>query len=48
MNIKSFGELVGLTKKTFTGNAAIAGMTEDLKLEGNQLNVAVTVFYSTS
>lgn len=23
-------------------------MTEDLKLEGNQLNVAVTVFYSTS
>ena len=23
-------------------------MTEDLKLEGNQLNIAVTVFYSMS
>lgn len=29
------------------GNAAVAGMTTDLGLEGNQLNVAVTVFYGT-
>ncbi|KAK7746105.1 hypothetical protein SLS62_009565 [Diatrype stigma] len=29
------------------GNAAVAGMTTDLNLEGNQLNVAVTVFYVT-
>lgn len=28
-----------------TGNAAIAGMNEDLNLTGNRLNVAVTVFY---
>lgn len=27
------------------GNAAIAGMNEDLNLTGNRLNVAVTVFY---
>ena len=28
-----------------SGNAAIAGMNEDLNLTGNRLNVAVTVFY---
>jgi MFS family permease len=30
-----------------TGNAAIAGMNEDLNLTGNRLNVAVTLFYVT-
>ena len=29
------------------GNAAIAGMNEDLGLTGNRLNVAVTLFYVT-
>lgn len=29
------------------GNAAIAGMSEDLNLTGNRLNVAVTLFYVT-
>lgn len=29
------------------GNAAIAGMNEDLDLVGNRLNVAVTLFYVT-
>jgi MFS family permease len=29
------------------GNAAIAGMNEDLNLTGNRLNVAVTLFYVT-
>lgn len=28
-----------------TGNAAIAGMNEDLQLTGDKLNVAVTLFY---
>ena len=31
----------------YVGNAAIAGMTEDLNLTGNRLNVAVTLFYVT-
>lgn len=30
------------------GNAAIAGLNEDLNLDGNKLNVAVTVFYGKS
>lgn len=32
---------------SYLGNAAIAGMTEDLDLTGNRLNVAVTLFYVT-
>lgn len=39
--------LVAYLDRSNIGNAAIAGMTEDLGLTGNNLNVAVTVFYGT-
>ncbi|CZT25765.1 related to permease of the major facilitator superfamily [Ramularia collo-cygni] len=39
--------LVSYLDRSNIGNAAIAGMTEDLGLDGNKLNVAVTVFYVT-
>ncbi|CCF39072.1 major facilitator superfamily transporter [Colletotrichum higginsianum] len=39
--------LVAYLDRSNIGNAAIAGMTEDLELTGNRLNVAVTVFYVT-
>lgn len=39
--------LVAYLDRSNIGNAAIAGMTEDLNLTGNKLNVAVTVFYVT-
>lgn len=37
--------LVAYLDRSNIGNAAIAGMNEDLDLTGNRLNVAVTVFY---
>ncbi|EQB49617.1 major facilitator superfamily transporter [Colletotrichum gloeosporioides Cg-14] len=39
--------LVAYLDRSNIGNAAIAGMNEDLNLTGNRLNVAVTVFYVT-
>ncbi|KAI1075416.1 major facilitator superfamily transporter [Whalleya microplaca] len=39
--------LVAYLDRSNIGNAAIAGMTEDLALTGNKLNVAVTLFYVT-
>ncbi|USW51509.1 Putative major facilitator superfamily, MFS transporter superfamily [Septoria linicola] len=39
--------LVSYLDRSNIGNAAIAGMSEDLNLSGSQLNVAVTVFYVT-
>ncbi|ETS82371.1 hypothetical protein PFICI_04247 [Pestalotiopsis fici W106-1] len=39
--------LVAYLDRSNIGNAAIAGMTDDLNLIGNQLNVAVTLFYVT-
>ncbi|KAI5918379.1 major facilitator superfamily transporter [Camillea tinctor] len=39
--------LVAYLDRSNIGNAAIAGMTEDLELTGNRLNVAVTLFYVT-
>ncbi|KAI4594982.1 hypothetical protein KJ359_007233 [Pestalotiopsis sp. 9143b] len=39
--------LVAYLDRSNIGNAAIAGMTEDLDLIGNRLNVAVTLFYVT-
>ncbi|KAF7195009.1 putative transporter C11D3.18C [Pseudocercospora fuligena] len=39
--------LVSYLDRSNIGNAAIAGMNEDLHLDGNKLNVAVTVFYVT-
>ncbi|GIZ48008.1 hypothetical protein CKM354_001108300 [Cercospora kikuchii] len=39
--------LVAYLDRSNIGNAAIAGMNEDLNLTGSQLNVAVTVFYVT-
>ncbi|ORY59120.1 major facilitator superfamily transporter [Pseudomassariella vexata] len=39
--------LVAYLDRSNIGNAAIAGMTDDLDLIGNRLNVAVTVFYVT-
>ncbi|KAF2013949.1 major facilitator superfamily transporter [Aaosphaeria arxii CBS 175.79] len=39
--------LVAYLDRANIGNAAIAGMNEDLKLTGNKLNVAVTLFYVT-
>ncbi|EUC42069.1 hypothetical protein COCMIDRAFT_104518 [Bipolaris oryzae ATCC 44560] len=39
--------LVAYLDRSNVGNAAIAGMNEDLNLTGNRLNVAVTLFYVT-
>ncbi|KAF2850334.1 major facilitator superfamily transporter [Plenodomus tracheiphilus IPT5] len=39
--------LVAYLDRSNIGNAAIAGMNEDLDLTGNRLNVAVTLFYVT-
>ncbi|KAF1354183.1 major facilitator superfamily transporter [Lizonia empirigonia] len=39
--------LVAYLDRSNIGNAAIAGMNEDLDLVGNRLNVAVTLFYVT-
>ncbi|KAI0128270.1 major facilitator superfamily transporter, partial [Xylariales sp. AK1849] len=39
--------LVAYLDRSNIGNAAIAGMTTDLDLYGNRLNIAVTVFYVT-
>ncbi|KAI4939261.1 uncharacterized protein J4E92_000545 [Alternaria infectoria] len=39
--------LVAYLDRSNIGNAAIAGMNEDLGLTGNRLNVAVTLFYVT-
>lgn len=39
--------LVAYLDRSNIGNAAIAGMNEDLHLTGNRLNVAVTLFYVT-
>ncbi|KAI1774976.1 major facilitator superfamily transporter [Hypoxylon cercidicola] len=39
--------LVAYLDRSAIGNAAIAGMSEDLDLTGDRLNVAVTVFYVT-
>ncbi|KAJ4303735.1 hypothetical protein N0V90_002636 [Kalmusia sp. IMI 367209] len=39
--------LVAYLDRANIGNAAIAGMNEDLNLTGNRLNVAVTLFYVT-
>ncbi|EUC38401.1 hypothetical protein COCVIDRAFT_33723 [Bipolaris victoriae FI3] len=39
--------LVAYLDRSNIGNAAIAGMNEDLNLTGNRLNVAVTLFYVT-
>ncbi|KAL8410127.1 hypothetical protein RB596_000004 [Gaeumannomyces avenae] len=39
--------LMAYLDRSNIGNAAIAGMTEDLELTGDRLNVAVTVFYVT-
>ncbi|KAH9903532.1 major facilitator superfamily transporter [Xylariomycetidae sp. FL2044] len=39
--------LVAYLDRSNIGNAAIAGMVEDLELTGNRLNVAVTLFYVT-
>ncbi|KAI1496466.1 major facilitator superfamily transporter [Biscogniauxia marginata] len=39
--------LVAYLDRSNIGNAAIAGMTEDLELTGNRLNIAVTLFYVT-
>ncbi|TPX12396.1 uncharacterized protein E0L32_006808 [Thyridium curvatum] len=39
--------LVAYLDRSNIGNAAIAGMTEDLHLDSGKLNVAVTVFYVT-
>jgi hypothetical protein len=33
--------------RTNLGNAKIAGMAEDLKLEGHRYNIALTVFFIT-
>jgi MFS family permease len=44
---KTIEQLFQLNRLTFAGNAAIAGMNEDLDLTGNRLNVAVTLFYVT-
>lgn len=45
MTLKLF---LNVRLNNYIGNAAVAGMTTDLKLEGNQLNIAVTVFYGMS
>ncbi|SMQ51012.1 unnamed protein product [Zymoseptoria tritici ST99CH_3D7] len=39
--------LMSYLDRSNIGNAAIAGLNEDLNLDGNKLNVAVTVFYVT-
>ncbi|KAF2174077.1 hypothetical protein M409DRAFT_16350 [Zasmidium cellare ATCC 36951] len=39
--------LVAYLDRSNIGNAAIAGMSEDLGLDGDKLNVAVTLFYVT-
>ncbi|KAF2792120.1 major facilitator superfamily transporter [Melanomma pulvis-pyrius CBS 109.77] len=39
--------LVAYLDRSNIGNAAIAGMNDDLNLTGNRLNVAVTLFYVT-
>lgn len=43
-SVRRHFESLSLTSRN-SGNAAIAGMNEDLNLTGNRLNVAVTVFY---